>query len=340
MRLDWRGALGIALSALLLWYVLHGKVGEVVGVLASSNLWLWAACTVVATSIFPLRARRWQAILKPLAGRIPVTPLWHATAIGMMVNNILPMRAGEFARAFAISRERRDVPFTAAFASLAVDRIFDGVIVVLLMLAATFDPRFPADATIVGELGAGDIALGAAAILGAALAGLYALLIFPAPMLALAEKVGGLFSPRFGTRLRSLAETFTSGLGVLRDPMLVLEVTWWTLLHWLTNAAAFYLGFLALGIDAPFSTALFVQGLIALSVAVPSSPGFFGVFEAAAAVGLRLYGVDATFAVSWGIGFHILSFIPITVIGAWYFTRLDLHLSDLKAQQPAGGSAP
>jgi len=331
MRIDWRGALGIALSALLLWYVLHGQVGAVVRILGESNIWLWAACAIVATSIFPLRARRWQAILKPLAGRIPVTPLWHATAIGMMANNVLPMRAGEFARAFAISRERRDVPFTAAFASLAVDRIFDGVIVVALMLAATLDPRFPADATIVGELGAGDIALGAATILGVALAGLYALVLFPASMLALAEKVGSLLSPRFGSRLRGMAETFTSGLGVLRDPMLALEVTWWTLLHWLTNAAAFYLGFLALGIDAPFSTALFVQGLIALSVAIPSSPGFFGIFEAAAAIGLKLYGVDPTFAVSWGIGFHILSFIPITVIGAWYLSRLHLHLSDIAA---------
>ena len=43
MRLDWRGALGIILSALLLWYLLHGQVGVVLGVLSTSNLWLWAA---------------------------------------------------------------------------------------------------------------------------------------------------------------------------------------------------------------------------------------------------------------------------------------------------------
>jgi hypothetical protein len=338
MKLDWRGALGIALSALLLWYLLHGHEGEVVRVLSTSNLWLWAASAVVATAIFPLRARRWQAILTPLAGRIPVAPLWHATAIGMMMNNVFPMRAGEFARAFAISRERRDVPFTAAFASLAVDRLFDGIVVIGLMLAATLDPRFPADAKVIGDLGAGDIALSGAAVLAVVLAGLYAFLLFPGVMLGLAEKAGSLVSPHFGTRLRGMAEGFTGGLGVLRDVRLALEVTWWTVLHWLTNAFAFYLGFLALGIDAPFSTACFVQGIIALSVAVPSSPGFFGIFEAAASIGLKLYGVDAAFAVSWGIGFHILSFIPITVIGAWYFTRLDLRLSDLKKPATAESS--
>lgn len=336
MRLDWRGALGIALSALLLWYLLHGQVGEVVRVLGTSNLWLWAASALVATAIFPLRARRWQAILTPLAGRLPVAPLWHATAIGMMVNNVFPMRAGEFARAFAISRERRDVPFTAAFASLAVDRLFDGVVVILLMLAGTLDPRFPADATILG-VGAGKIAASAAIFLGAVLVGLYAFVLFPDAMLGLAERAGNLFSTKFGARLRSLGGGFASGLGVLREPKLAAEVFAWTVLHWLTNAAAFWLGFKALGITAPFAAACFVQGIVAVGVAVPSSPGFFGVFEATAAAGLKLYGVPESVALSWGIGFHILSFIPITVMGAWYFTRLRLHVSDIAgtpAQEP------
>ena len=76
------------------------------------------------------------------------------------------------------------------------------------------------------------------------------------------------------------------------------------------------------------TAALFLQGIIAIGVAIPSSPGFFGFFEGAAKVGLGLYGVSETQAVSFGLGFHILSYIPITVIGAWYLTRLNLHLSD------------
>ena len=89
-----------------------------------------------------------------------------------------------------------------------------------------------------------------------------------------------------------------------------------------------WLGFKAVGIDVPFSAANFLQGIIAVGVALPSSPGFFGVFEAAAKVGLEVYGVDGREAVSWAIGFHILSFIPITVIGLYYFARLGLRFSD------------
>jgi len=48
--------------------------------------------------------------------------------------------------------------------------------------------------------------------------------------------------------------------------------------------------------------------------------------------GLEVYGVTGGLAVSWAIGYHILSFIPITVIGLYYFARLGLHFSDFKTQ--------
>jgi uncharacterized protein (TIRG00374 family) len=340
VRFGWRGALGIALSAILLWYTLRGvNLREVWEILSTSNALLWVLCTITATAIFPLRARRWQAILAPMAGRLPIAPLWHATAIGMMVNNVFPARAGEFARAFALSRERPQVPFAAAFASLAVDRIFDGVVVLLLMVAATFDPRFPADATVFGAT-AGRIALTASLVLAGALLGLYVLALAPDRFIAIAEGITGRIVPSFAPRVRVLLQNFVRGLGVLREPRLALEVFWWALLHWIVNAVAFWLGFLALGIAAPASAALFVQGLIVIGVSLPSAPGFFGTFELAGTAGLGLYGVSAASAVSWALGFHLLSFIPITVLGAWYFTRLDLHVKDLNAANDAAPKAP
>lgn len=336
MRVGWRGLLGIALSGLLLWLTLRDvDLGEVVSILRTSHLGLWLACTVVATAIFPLRARRWQAILAPLAPRVPVRPLWHATAIGMMVNNVVPARAGEMARAFALSRARGEIPFAAALGSLVVDRLFDGTMVLGLLLLATLDPRFPTDATILGWT-AGRIALGAGTLLGIVLVGILVLLLAPDLVTRLIGASAGRLSPRLAARLQAVMTSFAAGLAVLRSPALVGEVLWWTLLHWLTNAAAFWLGFLALGVDAPFSASLFLQGIIAIGVAIPSSPGFFGFFEAAGKAGLGLYGVPAGLAVSWAIGFHLLSFVPITVIGAWYFVRHHLHFRDMTA----AGDAP
>ncbi len=329
MKLDWRALLGIALSIFLLWFTLRGEdLGHVWSVLADSNLLLWAACTVTATAIFPMRARRWQALLAPSQGRLPLGPLWRATAIGMMVNNVVPARAGELARAFVLTRERNEVRFSAAFASLAVDRLFDGVVVLAMMVAATFDPRFPADGRVSGA-SALSIAATASAALGAVFIALALLAYAPQWCYRVSDRLVGAVAPRLAPKIRGLLEGFAAGVGVLRNPRLALEVLWWAVLLWATNAFAFYLGFLALGLEAPLSAAFFVQGLIAIGVSIPSSPGFFGIFEFAGKAGLALYAVSDTSAVSWALGFHLLSFVPITVIGAWYFVRMGLHFRDL-----------
>jgi hypothetical protein len=86
--------------------------------------------------------------------------------------------------------------------------------------------------------------------------------------------------------------------------------------------------------DLPFSAALFLQGIIAIGVAVPQAPGFFGVFEHFARIGLvGIYGVPADAAVSWAIGYHLMSYVPITVIGAWYFLRAGLSMGEISGAQ-------
>ena len=123
MKLNWRGVLGIALSAGFLYWTLHDiEWAEVRNHLAQSNVWLLIASAIVATLIFPLRAIRWRIILQPVVPDVKYGPLWRATCIGMMVNNVWPARIGELARAYAITVEERRLPFSAAFASLAVDR--------------------------------------------------------------------------------------------------------------------------------------------------------------------------------------------------------------------------
>jgi hypothetical protein len=166
--------------------------------------------------------------------------------------------------------------------------------------------------------------------LAALVAALYLLVFFPARIIALYEAFARRVAPRFEARGRDVLSAFAAGLGVLRNPRRFAEVLFWTVVHWLTNALAFWIAFKALDMTtAGFGAALFLQGLIAVGVALPSSPGFFGVFEAAARTGLTVYGVNSTQATSWAIGFHLLSFIPITVMGAYYFARLGLHLGEI-----------
>ena len=336
MRLNWKSALGIVLSAaLLVWTLKDESPSEIWAVLAQSNLLLLCLAAAMATTIFPLRAIRWRIILEPTA-KLPIGPLWRSVAIGFMVNNVYPARLGEIARAYALTRETDRVRFTSAIASLAVDRVFDSLALLVLLVSAMLAPEFPAETTIGGQpiqRGAAIFAAGAVGLF----AMLYAIVFFPERLVRMYSSVVGRISPRLVTKGTEIIHTFSSGLTVLRSPRRFVEIFLWALLHWLVNGIAFWLAFKAVGIDAPFSAANFLQGIIAISVAIPSSPGFFGVFEAAAKIGLAVYGVSGGQAVSWAIGFHILSFFPITLIGIYYFARLGLHFSDFRkpADQPA-----
>ena len=329
MKISLRGAIGLALTIGLLWWVFHDVPWhEVMEHLRRTNPWLTALAVAVGTCMFPLRARRWRPILDPIAPNLAFSPLWRSTAIGMMANNVLPARAGEIVRAFMLSR-LTPVPFSASFASLVVDRAFDAVVVLLLMVLAMFDPAFPAEATIGGRPASHAAGAGLVLVVVVATA-LYAIVFFPDRLIKLYELFARRVAPRFEERGRVMLRSFADGLSVLRHPGRFLAVLWWALLHWLVQAAAFYIMFFAVGIEAPFSAALFVQGLIVIGVALPSTPGFFGFFEAAAKASLVLYGVSESLAVAWAVIYHVLSLIPITLFGLYYLARTGLKLGELR----------
>jgi uncharacterized protein (TIRG00374 family) len=329
MKFGWRSALGILLSAGLLYLAFRDiHFADVVAKLRQANLVLLALSAVAATFIFPLRARRWRPILDPIAPNLPFGVLWRPTAIGMMINNVLPYRAGEIARAFALSRSTPEVPFPAAFASLVVDRLFDAVVLLMLMFGAMLDPAFPRGAQVFGYT-MGSIAVSGLTFVVAVLVAMYAMVLFPGRVLSLFELVARSIAPRLEDKGRAALVALTDGLGVLRTPSRFAAVFGWTVLHWLLNAFAFWIAFRAVGITAPYTAALFLQGVIAIGVAAPQAPGFFGVFELFGKEGLGLYGVSPDAAVTWAIGFHILSYLPITVIGAWYFLRAGLSMGEI-----------
>jgi uncharacterized protein (TIRG00374 family) len=329
LKIGLRGVLGFALSAFMLWFAFRDvDVAEVSHALARADMGLLILASAAGTSIFFLRAIRWRPILAGVVPGLPYLPLFRAVSIGMAINNLVPARAGEIARAFALNRERRDVPFSAAFASIAVDRIFDAAVVVGLMLLAMLDPAFPRDTPIAGYpalrwIGAACVVLGAALVVLAALAW------FPAQVERLFELVSGRVAPAIEARGIDFIRAFTAGLGVLRHPGRAIVAFLWTIAHWLMNGVAFWIAFKAVGINAPLSAGLFLQGLISIGVAVPAAPGFFGVFEALGKAGLALYGVPGPQAVTWAVGFHIVSYIPVTLMGIAFFARLGMSLGDL-----------
>lgn len=320
--------IGLIISVVLLWWVLRTvSPGEVMYHLKKANPWMFALSILCATLIFPMRAIRWRTILDPVYPRIPFGPLWSSTAAGMAINNLIPARVGEVLRAFALTKVT-PVPFSASIGSLAVDRLFDGIVLLLMGVVGILSPGFPKHATIAGQA-LTDFALIGAAFVACVLIAIYSLVYFPTAFLKVFRGTVGRVLPRVSEPGSRALLSFRDGLSVLRYPKHVVVIFLWTVAHWMMNTLAFWFGMIAVGIEAPFSASLLMQTIIGLGVAVPSSPGFFGVFEGAATVGLALYNVPEQLAVTWALGYHILSFIPITLIGLYYFVRLDIKLGDI-----------
>ena len=323
--------IGLAVTvALLAWVLQDVNLREVVAYARGADPLLLLLSVLLATATFPLRTIRWRLILRDAEGRgFAWMPLWHATAIGFMANNLLPARAGEVARAYVVQRQL-PVRFTTALGSVGVERVFDALLMLALMAVAIVAPSFPANTLVQGRSLSG-LATIAAVFFGAIL--LVALLVVhrPGPWLALLGRVSHRLLPaRAADRITHWAAGIVDGLAVLKSPARFAGVVAWSIVVWVVNAAAFAVCFRAFGLDVPLEAALLLQGIIGFGVAVPSTPGFVGVFEAATRVTLAVYAVDPSRAVSYALTYHLTTFIPITLLGLWSLSRLHLRLGELR----------
>ena len=324
-----KSVVGLAVTVLLLWWVFRGEnLGAIAREAAAADPGWLLASVLVATSGYLVRAMRWRVLLSPLRRRTALGNRFAATNIGFMANNLLPARAGEFARAWSLAR-LEGMRTSGCLASLAVERLFDGVTVVALLVISVSLPGFGADSELAAEL-LGRVLVAFLAVLAAVVLAMALALLRPDVARAAARPLASRLPGGAGDRALSVLDGLIEGLGALRSPALVARAAGWSLAFWLWHSASFWLGFRAFGIDGGYADALFLNGVTALAVALPSAPGFFGPFEAAVRVALvDVLGVAETPALAFAAGYHIATFIPVTAIGLWCFWRMGFSFRDI-----------
>lgn len=330
----WRGLLGLFVSASLLWWTLHDvSLSALGGHLAAARwpLFLSAAALVIVTH--GLRAVRWKCTLQPDGRILPVASLFYATAVGTMANNLLPARAGELVRSYA-ARSLTAAPFSTALASLVVERVMDGIAILALLLVGLVAGDLASAAT-VGPLTLASLVWGISVVFGLVLAAALAIVAYPEQILRVASLTILRWIPEpLAIRTARILRQFVAGLDALRSGHRTAAILLWSLAIWSINAMAVWLGLAAFGIDVPWTAPLLVQAVIALGVALPSSPGFFGPFEAASRAALALFGVEATRAAAFAVPFHVgVYFVPIVALGLWSLWRTGLDPDLLRVRR-------
>jgi uncharacterized protein (TIRG00374 family) len=124
-------------------------------------------------------------------------------------------------------------------------------------------------------------------------------------------------------------DAFLIGLAALTDAKRFLRAVGLMALNWMISVAQYYLLILAYFPDAKLLWAAFSLGVIALGIAIPSSPGAVGVMELSMVGALSLFGLDPSVSLAAAITAHLANYLTTGVLGAYALFRDGLSLSGL-----------
>lgn len=281
-----------------------------------------------------LRSARWRLLLLH-TGRVPIRRLYPVLAIGYMANNLLPGRVGELSRAYLVGR-REGVSATSVLASVVIERLIDGLTVLLLLLGTlAILPLAHAPGDWIAVL-----TRFAALTFGIAILGCAGLIAAPALWLALVARAVRWLPDRLRRLILRFVDRFIAGCAVLVDPLLLAKIGVLSVLIWVVGAAVYLLVAAAFGISLSLPAAVAAICVVNLATAVPQAPAGLGAFEAAAEGALVFLGVDPTTAFGITVALHAVLFFPVVVVGLVFLWRADLSLESLWSGRRRDSAAP
>ena len=324
--------LGIGISAVCIWLSMKDvRPAEVWQALRHARMVGFAA--VVASTLlgFWIRALRWRWLMPP-GRRIAIDSLYRATMIGFMANNLLPLRLGEFVRAWALGR-REGMSKTRVFATVVVERVIDMITLIAIFgIALLVHPL--SRATEAGRLAY----LGARALMLACV-GLTTLLFVlerqPRMMHAFVDRATAPFPARARERSRHALAQFLEGLGLFRD---IPRLAWVFLLSFAMFGVVVLglnVSLWALAIEVPWYGGLVMLVITAIGIMVPAAPGYIGTLNVACTYGLALFSVPGHVAAAFSWFYWASQWLPVTVVGLYWLKREGLSLRALGEAQAA-----
>ena len=330
--LNWKLWIGVGFSGIFLYLALRKvDLREVGAAFGQADYWFLIPSIAVNFVGLWVRSFRWGVLLRPIR-KIRQRDLFTSTVIGFMGNNLFPARIGEVIRAVVLGR-RAGVSKSASFATIVLERVFDGatILVIMAVLMARLELPFP------GWLRNTSI-LSAVAVAGL-LAFLVALKTKTDASLKILGRLLGPFPRKLRQRSLELLRSFVGGLQMLHDWKSILATFGLSLALWILPALSIHYALLATDIHLPMLSSFFLLVVLCIGVAVPSAPGFVGTIQLVSVIGLGFFGVPASQAVSYSILYHLSQYVPVTALGLVFFLSEGFSFKKMTAEArgPIGG---
>lgn len=315
--------IGALLSLLAFWLIARSvNVDATLAALADSQLGWFLLAFVLQLGATLASVRRWQILLRPYPTRFPV--LAQIVFVSGLLNTLLPAKLGTVARVLlAAEEEKLNVGFVLG--SVAIEKVLDTlVMLVLFLVLAPFAP--------LPEWARDSLGVSAFLVLGGVVL-LATVGRLREPLLkAMARWETKIFGPR-SQRLSTFVRGMLESLVNLRGRREVLAVLFWTAVMWTIGVAVNYVLFLALGMDLPWSAAVFLLVALQIGTRVPALPANLGVFHYLVILALGVYGIPESTALAYAILLHLVVFILPAFIGAACALPLSARLTGLVTAQ-------
>jgi len=290
------------------------------------------AVFLVLVSFF-IRALRWQFILAS-SHKIGIWRAFHPMMIGFMINCVLPGRLGEFARP-AILQKKDKVSFATGIATVAAERIFDvGTLVafaVITFAAIDINPEleitfgdFQLNRGTLEVLFSRIILMGILLIAGMIFVSIApirrviqrAILALPALVFFAAESTKTKLRVKVCEPLTRFIDNIALGFTLIKDPRKIIICAIYSFLVWIIAAFSYYVFSLGSpGFHLSYTEMFAVMVIICLFIALPSVPGFWGLWEAGGIFAMALFGVPSNAAAGFTLANHAVQMFPVIIVG-------------------------
>jgi uncharacterized protein (TIRG00374 family) len=283
------------------------------------------------------RAVRWKYLLLPLK-KTQLKNLFPATIIGYMANNLLPARLGEFVRAYVLG-EKEGLGTSSVFATLVVDRLFDGFTVLLILLFTFFTVKLPPG---MGKVQDG-LVVGGYVTLVIYITVVIFLVTLKRRTLQTINLIARLLKPfpaKVSEKIIPLLGSFIEGVRLSSRPAELFALLSTSVVIWFFAIWPVDLLLRSFGIILPITASMFIMVFLVFAVMVPASPGYVGTYHAACVYGLMAFNIQKEKALSIALVIHGVSFFPVILLGIYCLWRDKFSLSEIRSKSSHEGSSP